>query len=54
MFQEKIEEKVKNLTVEDVNKAIKTYFKDFKDWSVVNAGDYENFEIKKKEKKVDD
>ena len=54
MFQKTIEEKVKNLTVEDVNKAIKTYFKPFEDWSVVNAGDYENFEIKKKDKKVDD
>ncbi|WP_353777731.1 insulinase family protein [Winogradskyella sp. 3972H.M.0a.05] len=54
MFQKGIEEKVKNLTVEDVNKAIKTYFKNFEEWSVVNAGDYENFEIKNKDEKVDD
>ncbi|SDH89256.1 M16 family metallopeptidase [Winogradskyella thalassocola] len=55
MFQKEIEEQVKGLTVEDVNKAIKTYFKDFKKWTVVNAGDYESFEIKKEEvKKIDD
>ena len=53
MFQKGIEEKVKTLTVEDVNKAIKTYFKNFEEWSVVNAGDYENFEIKNKDEKVD-
>ncbi|SDS86436.1 M16 family metallopeptidase [Winogradskyella sediminis] len=55
MFQKGIEEQVKSLTVEDVNKAIKTYFKEFKNWTVVNAGDYENFEIKKTDtKKIDD
>ncbi|WP_215937113.1 M16 family metallopeptidase [Winogradskyella psychrotolerans] len=55
MFQKNIEEQVKSLTTEDVNKAIKTYFKEFKNWTVVNAGDYENFEIKKpEEKKIDD
>lgn len=54
MFQKNIEEQVKSLTVEDVNKAIRTYFKDFKDWSVVNGGDFENYEIKTEEKKVDD
>jgi len=55
MFQKEIEERVESLTVEDVNKAIKTYFKEFKNWTVVNAGDYENFEIKKTDtKKIDD
>ena len=53
MFQSDIEDRVKALTVEDVNRAIKKYFKEFNDWSVVNAGDYENFEIKKDSKKVD-
>ena len=54
MFQKTIEDNVKSLTVEDVNKVIKTYFKEFKAWSVVNAGDYENFEIKNENKDVDD
>ncbi len=54
MFQKAIEDRVKSLTVEDVNKAIKTYFKNFEEWSVVNAGDYENFEIKNENKEVDD
>ncbi|MEZ4803393.1 MAG: pitrilysin family protein [Gelidibacter sp.] len=52
-FQKKIEEKVKSLSVDDVNKAIKTYFKDFDKWTVVNGGDFENPEIKNKEEKVD-
>lgn len=54
MFQKDIEEKVKNLTVEDVNKAIKTYFKEMKEWTVVNGGDFKEFDIKNEEKKVDD
>ena len=54
MFQKEIEEKVKSLTVEDVNKAIKTYFKEMKDWTVVNGGDFEKMDIKNKEEKVDD
>lgn len=53
MFQKNIEDQVKNLTVADVNKAIKTYFKDMKEWSVVNGGDFKEFEIKKDDK-VDD
>ena len=52
-FQKGIEAKVKALTVEDVNKAIKTYFKEFDKWTVVNGGDFENPEIKNKESKVD-
>ncbi|MDT0557212.1 pitrilysin family protein [Ichthyenterobacterium sp. W332] len=54
MFQKNIEEQVKSLTVEDVNRAIKTYFKTVENWSVVNGGDFENYEIKKEDKKVDD
>ena len=54
MFQKNIEEKVKSLTVEDVNKAIKTYFKDMKDWTVVNGGDFKEYEIKDTKDKVDD
>src|SRR5690606_5529278 len=53
-FHKKIEEKVTSLTVEDVNKAIKTYFKTFENWTVINAGDFvDNPEIKKDDKKVD-
>lgn len=40
-FQASIEEKVKQLTVEDVNKAIKKYFKPLDQWTVINAGDFE-------------
>ena len=54
MFQKNIEEKVKSLTVEDVNKAIKTYFKEMKEWSVVNGGDFKEYEIKDTKDKVDD
>jgi zinc protease len=54
MFQKNIESQVKSLTVADVNKAIKTYFKEFEKWSVVNAGDFKEFDIKKEDKKVDD
>ncbi|WP_417871764.1 M16 family metallopeptidase, partial [Winogradskyella sp.] len=53
-FHENIEKKVKSLTVEDVNKAIKTYFKEMKEWSVVNGGDFKEFEIKDTKEKVDD
>lgn len=52
-FQKKIEENVKNLTVADVNKVIKKYFKTFDKWTVVNAGDFEDMEITKKGKKID-
>ncbi|MBT8263042.1 MAG: hypothetical protein KJO05_09490 [Bacteroidia bacterium] len=41
-FQKGIEEKVKQLTVEDVSKAIKKYFKPLSQWTVVNAGDFKN------------
>ncbi len=54
MFQENIEEQVKRLTIEDVNKAIKTYFKEMDQWSVVNGGDFKAYDIKKDEEKVDD
>lgn len=36
------EEKVMELTVEDVNKAIKKHFKPLDEWTVVNAGDFNN------------
>lgn len=52
-FQQQIEEKMRELTVEDVNKAIKKHFKEFDKWTVVNAGDYKN-EIKKKPDPVKD
>jgi len=50
-FQKDLEAKMKNLSVEDVNKAIKKYFKEYKEWTVVNAGDFKN-EIKKETKEV--
>lgn len=50
-FQANIEEKVKQLTVADVNKAIKKHFKKFKEWTVVNAGDFDNM-LEIKEEKV--
>lgn len=53
MFYKKIEDKVTSLTVEDVNKVIKKYFKTFNNWTAVNAGDFEEMEIKNEEKKVD-
>ena len=52
-FQKSIEEKVTKLTVEDINKVIKKYFKTFDKWTVVNAGDFVEYEIKKDDKKVD-
>jgi zinc protease len=51
-FQINVEEQVKKLTVADVNKVIKKYFKTFENWTVVNAGDFKNL-IDIKEKKVD-
>lgn len=41
MFYKAIEDKIAALTVEDVNKVIKKYFKSFDNWTVVNAGDFE-------------
>jgi zinc protease len=52
-FQKEIEAKVMSLTVADVNKVIKQYFKDFENWTVVNGGDFENPEIKNKSDKMD-
>jgi zinc protease len=52
-FQKNLEEKVKNLTVDDVNEAIKKHFKTFDHWTVVNAGDFNNL-INKDKDKVDD
>lgn len=40
-FHKGIEAKVKALTVDDVNKAIKKYMKPFEEWTIVNAGDFE-------------
>lgn len=54
MFQKNIQDKVTSLTVEDVNKVIKKYFKTFENWMVINAGDFvDNPEIKTEDKKVD-
>ena len=39
-FQKTLEEKVKTLTIDDVNKAILNYIKPYKDWTVINAGDF--------------
>jgi len=39
-FHKNIEAGVKALTLEDVNKAIKKYFKPFSEWTVVHAGDF--------------
>ena len=52
-FQKNLEEKVKGLTVDQVNAAIKKHFKTFEKWTVVNAGDFNNL-IQDKEEKVDD
>ena len=52
-FQKNIEENVKKLTVEDVNRVIKKYFKTFEHWTVVNAGDFENM-INLEQKKTKD
>ena len=53
MFQKAIEDRVTALTVDAVNKVIKKYFKTFENWTVVNAGDFQEFEIKNEDKKVD-
>ncbi len=53
MFYKAIEDKVTSLTVEDVNKVIKKYFKTFDKWTVVNAGDFVEYDIKRGDKKVD-
>jgi zinc protease len=53
MFQKNIEAQIKSLTVEDVNKAITKHFKSFEEWTVVNAGDFENLEPQKDSKKGD-
>ncbi|SDQ06076.1 M16 family metallopeptidase [Flagellimonas zhangzhouensis] len=39
-FHKGIEAKMKALTKEDVNKAIKKYIKPFSDWTIVNGGDF--------------
>ena len=39
-FQKNLEEKVKNLTISDINNAIHKYIKPFENWTVINAGDY--------------
>ncbi|WP_111306867.1 M16 family metallopeptidase [Confluentibacter sediminis] len=54
MFHKQVEDKLTSLTVEDVNKVIKKYFKTFDNWTVINAGDFvEDAEIKNIDKKVD-
>jgi zinc protease len=39
-FHKKLEDKVKNLTISDINNAIGKYIKPYKNWTVINAGDY--------------
>ncbi len=41
-FHRNLEAQVKKLTVEDVNRVIKKYFKNYEKWTVVNAGDFKN------------
>ena len=53
MFYKTVEAKVTALTVDAVNKVIKKYFKTLDNWTMVNAGDFQEFEIKNDEKKVD-
>ena len=53
MFHKAIEDKVTSLTIDTVNNVIKKYFKTFDNWTVVNAGDFQEFEIKNDDKKVD-
>ena len=53
MFQKHIEDKVTGLTVDDVNKVIKKYFRTFDNWTVINAGDFEKSPEIKINKKVD-
>ena len=53
-FQAGIEEKVKELTVDDVNQVIKKYFKEFDQWTVINAGDFENMIDIQEDKKIKD
>ena len=53
MFYKAIEDRVTSLTVADVNKVIKKYFKTFNEWTVINAGDFVEYDIKNEDKKVD-
>ena len=54
MFYKTIEDKVNGLSVEDVNKVIKKYFKTLDKWTVINAGDFVETEFKGKiDEKVD-
>lgn len=53
MFQKNVENQVQKLTVADVNEVIKKYFKNYYNWTVVNGGDFDNFEVKKDDKKID-
>lgn len=53
MFHKNIEDKVTSLTVEDVNKVIKKYFKNIDQWTVVDAGDFVEDANIKNTKKVD-
>lgn len=43
-FQKSLEEKVKKLTLADVNAAIKKYIQPYEKWTVVNAGDFKKAE----------
>ncbi|MDO7171772.1 pitrilysin family protein [Mariniflexile sp. AS56] len=52
-FHEAIETKITSLTVADINKVIKKYYKTFDKWTVVNAGDFVEQPITNEEKKVD-
>lgn len=39
-FQKNVEKNIKSLTVEEVNRVIKKYFKTLENWTVVSAGDF--------------
>ncbi|MEX0273025.1 MAG: M16 family metallopeptidase, partial [Flavobacteriaceae bacterium] len=41
-FQKGLEEKMRALTLDDVNRAIKKHVKPFSEWTVVNAGDFKS------------
>lgn len=49
-FQRHLEKQINELTVDDVNKAIRKHFKTFDKWTVVNAGDFKHLtEFERKE-----
>jgi zinc protease len=45
-FYKALEEEVKALTVKEVNKVIKTYFKPIETWTLIHGGDFKTVPIK--------